>query len=57
MTDPVTTADGPIAELGDIPDPTKASEIDPVVFRESFAMEEVIFFHRPSQTARVHPLV
>lgn len=38
-------------ELGDVPDPAWADEIDQVVFRGSFAMEEVVFFHRPSRTA------
>lgn len=39
------------AELGDEPDPHWVGEIDQVVFRGSFAMEEVVFFHRASRTA------
>lgn len=39
------------AELGAAPDPAWAIEIDQVVFRGSFAMEEIVFFHRPSRTA------
>lgn len=45
------------AELGDAPDPAWSNEIDQVVFRGSFAMEEVVFFHRPSGTAIVCDLV
>lgn len=39
------------AELGDEPNPLWMSEIDQVIFRGSFAMEEVVFFHRASGTA------
>ncbi len=39
------------AELDDAPPPSWAAEIDQVIFRGSFAMEEVAFFHRPSNTA------
>ncbi|RZW17414.1 MAG: DUF4336 domain-containing protein [Desulfobulbaceae bacterium] len=39
------------AELGDDPDPAWETEIDQVIFHGSFAMEEVVFFHRPSSTA------
>jgi hypothetical protein len=39
------------AELGDAPDPAWAAAIDQTVFRGSFAMEEVVFFHRPSRAA------
>ncbi|MGE0613729.1 MAG: DUF4336 domain-containing protein, partial [Hyphomicrobiales bacterium] len=39
------------AELGDLPDPLWEAGIDQVVFRGSLAMEEVVFFHRPSGTA------
>lgn len=39
------------AELGDVPCPAWAADIDQVVFRGSFAMEEVAFFHRDSRTA------
>jgi hypothetical protein len=45
------------AELGDVPDPAWAGTIDQVVFRGSFFMEEVVFFHRPSRTAIVGDLV
>lgn len=45
------------AELGDQADPAWADEIDQVVFRGSFAMEEVAFFHRPSRTAIIGDLV
>lgn len=45
------------AELGDEPDSAWAATIDQVVFRGSFAMEEVVFFHRPSRTAVVTDLV
>lgn len=37
--------------LGDHPEPQWASDIDQVVFRGSFAMQEVVFFHRASGTA------
>ena len=39
------------AELQDDPDPAWAPDIDQVIFRGSFAMEEVVFFHRASRTA------
>ncbi len=39
------------AELGDEPDQAWMTDIDQVVFRGSFAMEEVVFFHRTSRTA------
>jgi hypothetical protein len=39
------------AELGDEPDRQWMADIDQVVFRGSFAMEEVVFFHRSSSTA------
>lgn len=39
------------AELGDEPDRKWIADIDQVVFRGSFAMEEVVFFHRTSRTA------
>jgi len=45
------------AELGDEADPAWADDIDQVVFRGSFAMEEVAFFHRTSRTAIVCDLV
>jgi hypothetical protein len=39
------------AELGERPDPRWAIDIDQTIFRGSFAMQEVVFFHRPSRTA------
>ncbi len=45
------------AELGDEPEPAWAGEIDQTIFRGSFAMEEVAFFHRPSRTAILGDLV
>jgi hypothetical protein len=45
------------AELTDEPDPAWAADIDQVIFRGSFAMEEVVFFHRESQTAIIGDLV
>jgi hypothetical protein len=44
-------------ELGDEPDPAWADDIDQVIFRGSFAMEEVVFFHRASRTAIVCDLI
>jgi hypothetical protein len=38
-------------QLHDQPDPAWFGDIDQVVFRGSFAMQEVVFFHRPSSTA------
>jgi hypothetical protein len=38
-------------ELGDTSDPAWATDIDQVVFHGSFAMQEVVFFHRASRTA------
>lgn len=45
------------AELGDEADPAWSADLDQVIFRGSFAMEEVVFFHRPSQTAIIGDLV
>ncbi|GAF96346.1 unnamed protein product, partial [marine sediment metagenome] len=45
------------AELGDLPDPAWAADIDQVIFRGSFAMEEVAFFHFASRTAIVCDLI
>jgi hypothetical protein len=45
------------AELSDQPDTAWSAEIDQAIFRGSFAMEEVCFFHRPSSTAIVGDLV
>jgi hypothetical protein len=44
-------------ELTDDPDPAWAVDIDQVIFRGSFAMEEVAFFHRASRTAIIGDLV
>lgn len=45
------------AELGDEPDAAWAADIAQVIFRGSVAMEEVVFFHRPSRTAIVCDLI
>ena len=45
------------AELGDEPDQSWQAEIDQVVFRGSFAMAEVVFFHRDSRTAIIGDLI
>ena len=45
------------AELADAPDPAWAADIDQVVFRGSFFMDEVAFFHRRSRTAILCDLV
>jgi len=45
------------AELGDGPDPAWAADIDQVIFRGSLAMEEVVFFHRPSRTVIICDLI
>jgi hypothetical protein len=45
------------AELGDEADAAWAEDIEQVVFRGSFAMDEVAFFHRPSRTAILCDLV
>jgi hypothetical protein len=45
------------ATLGDEPDPAWANDVDQVVFRGSFFMDEVVFFHRASRTALVCDLV
>ncbi len=39
------------AELGDRPEPEWAADIDQVMMRGSFAMTEIVFFHRASGTA------
>jgi len=44
-------------ELGDAPHPAWADDIDQVVLRGSFVMDEVLFFHRASRTALVCDLV
>lgn len=45
------------AELDDQPHPAWAADIDQVVFRGSFAMQEVVFFHRASRTAIIADLI
>jgi hypothetical protein len=45
------------AELGDEPGPSWAADIDQAVFRGSFALQEVAFFHRPSRTAIIGDLI
>lgn len=45
------------AELGDEPSPSWAVDIDQAIFRGSFAMEEVAFFHRGSSTAIIGDLI
>jgi len=45
------------AELRDEADAHWAADLDQVIFRGSFAMEEVVFFHRASRTAIVGDLV
>lgn len=45
------------SELGDEADPAWASDLDQTIFRGSFVMEEVVFFHRLSRTAIVCDLV
>jgi hypothetical protein len=45
-------------ELAEQPNgPSVPDLIDQVVFRGSFAMEEVVFFHRPSRTAIIGDLI
>lgn len=45
------------AELKDSPEPEWAPEIDQVIFRGSFALEEAVFFHRASRTLIVTDLI
>lgn len=45
------------AVLEDEPGPAWATDIDQVVFRGSFAMREVVFFHRRSRTAIICDLI
>jgi hypothetical protein len=45
------------SEIGDVPDPAWKDEIDQVVIRGSFVMDEVWFFHRSSLTAIVGDMV
>ncbi len=45
------------AELAEAPEPAWQGQIDHVVFRGSFFVEEVVFFHRASGTALVCDLI
>jgi len=45
------------AELGNEPSPSWQADIDQVIFRGSFAMAEVAFFHRRSRTAIIGDLI
>lgn len=45
------------ADLQDEPEAAWADDIDQVIFRGSFAMEEVAFFHRVSRTAIICDLI
>jgi hypothetical protein len=45
------------AELGDAPEPEWAADIDQVVLPGSFALIEVVFFHRGSRTALFADLI
>ncbi len=45
------------AELSDAPESAWAKDIDQVIFRGSFFVDEVVFFHRASHTALVTDLV
>lgn len=44
-------------ELGDVPDPAWARELDQLVFRGSRSLEEVVFFHRASRTLVLADLI
>jgi hypothetical protein len=44
-------------ELGDVAEPAWESDIDQLIFRGSFALEEVVFFHRASRSAIITDLV
>lgn len=46
-----------VAKLTEQPPDAWATDIDQAVFRGSFAMEEVAFFHKPSKTAIVGDLI
>jgi hypothetical protein len=45
------------AELSDAPEPEWAVDIDQVVLRGSFALTEVVFFHRGARTALFADLI
>ena len=44
-------------ELGDAAEPAWENDVDQLIFRGSFAMEEVVFFHRISRSAIITDLV
>jgi len=46
-----------VAELSDVPPAAWAGELDQIVVRGSFFMEEVVFFHRAARTALVCDLI
>jgi hypothetical protein len=45
------------AELGDVPEPAWAADIDQVVLHGSFALTEIVFFYRHSRTALFADLI
>lgn len=45
------------AELGDQPEPDWDREIDQLVFRGSFVMEDAVFFHKASRTLILTDLI
>lgn len=45
------------APLEDVPPPEWGGDIDQAWFRGSFAMDEIVFFHRPSRTAIIADLI
>jgi hypothetical protein len=45
------------ADLGDHPDAVWMTDIDQVMFSGSFALQEVVFFHRASRTAIIGDLI
>ncbi len=44
-------------ELGDVPETGWAEEIDQLIFAGSRVMDEVVFFHKPSQTLILADLI
>jgi hypothetical protein len=44
-------------KLDEVPSPSWAADIDQVIFRGSFTMAEVVFFHRDSRTAIIGDLI
>ena len=45
------------AELGDAPEPEWAADIDQLVFHGSFALSEIVFFHRTSHSVLFADLI